>query len=86
MFTRRPGLDAFVDELTDGPPVILADMGAGAGQVTYEWLDKMYSDVTEAGIAFTAVGVVTANPARVESVLGLGVATWQSQGIPGGVV
>ena len=26
------GLDAFVDELTDGPPVILADMGAGAGQ------------------------------------------------------
>jgi hypothetical protein len=46
------GLDAFVDYLTDGPPVILADMGAGAGQVTY-----VYSDVTEAGIAFTAVGV-----------------------------
>jgi hypothetical protein len=63
------GLDAFVDELTDGPPVILADMGAGAGQVTYEWFDKMYSDVTEAGIAFTAVGVVTADPASVESVL-----------------
>ena len=57
------GLDAFVDELTDGPPVILADMGAGAGQVTYEWFDKMFSDVTEAGIAFTAVGVVTADPA-----------------------
>jgi len=63
------GLDAFVDELTDGPPVILADMGAGAGEVTYEWFDKMYSDVTEAGIAFTAVGVVTADPASVESVL-----------------
>src|SRR5271163_1429224 len=63
------GLDAFVDELTDGPPVILADMGAGAGQVTYEWFDKMYSDVTEAGIAFTAVGVITADPASVESVL-----------------
>jgi len=63
------GLDAFVDELTDGPPVILADMGAGAGQVTYEWFDKMYSNVTEAGIAFTAVGVVTADPASVESVL-----------------
>jgi MinD-like ATPase involved in chromosome partitioning or flagellar assembly len=63
------GLDAFVDELTDGPPVILADMGAGAGQVTYEWFDKMYSDVTDAGIAFTAVGVVTADPASVESVL-----------------
>src|SRR5580698_2372829 len=63
------GLDAFIDELTDGPPVVLADMGAGAGQVTYEWFDKMYSDVTEAGIAFTAVGVVTADPASVESVL-----------------
>jgi MinD-like ATPase involved in chromosome partitioning or flagellar assembly len=26
------GLDAFIDELTEGAPVILADMGAGAGQ------------------------------------------------------
>ena len=34
------GLDAFVDELSDGPPVILADMGAGAGQVTYEWFSE----------------------------------------------
>jgi hypothetical protein len=63
------GLDAFVDELNDGPPVILADMGAGAGQVTYEWFDKMYSNVAEAGIAFTSVGVITADPASVESVL-----------------
>jgi len=63
------GLDAFVDELTDGPPVILADMGAGAGQVTYDWFDKMYPDVSEAGIVFTAIGVVTSDPASVESVL-----------------
>jgi MinD-like ATPase involved in chromosome partitioning or flagellar assembly len=63
------GLDAFVDELTDGAPVILADMGAGAGQVTYDWFDKMYPDVSEAGIVFTAIGVVTADPASVESVL-----------------
>ena len=63
------GLDAFVDELTDGPPVILADMGAGAGQVTYEWFDKMYQDVSEAGIVFTAIGIVTSDPASVESVL-----------------
>jgi MinD-like ATPase involved in chromosome partitioning or flagellar assembly len=63
------GLDAFIDELTDGPPVILADMGAGAGQVTCDWFDKMYPDVTEAGIVFTAIGVVTADPASVESVL-----------------
>lgn len=63
------GLDAFVDELTGEYSVILADMGAGAGQVTHEWFDKMYPDVAEAGIVFTAVGVVTSDPASVESVL-----------------
>ena len=68
------GLDSFVDELTDGPPVILADMGAGAGQVTYDWFDKMYPDVSEAGIVFTAIGIVTSDPASVESVL-----TWASR-------
>jgi MinD-like ATPase involved in chromosome partitioning or flagellar assembly len=63
------GLDAFVDELTGEYAVILADMGPGAGQVTHEWFDKMYPDVAEAGIVFTAVGVVTSDPASVESVL-----------------
>ncbi len=63
------GLDSFVDHLADGPPVILADMGAGAGQVTYYWFEKMYPDVSDAGIVFTAIGVVTADPASVESVL-----------------
>jgi len=63
------GLDAFVDHLADGAPVILADMGAGSGQVTYDWFDKMYPDVSDAGIVFTAVGVVTSDPASVESVL-----------------
>ena len=64
------GLDAFVDHLSEGPLVILADMGAGSGQVTHDWFEKMYPDVEEAHIAFTAVGVVTADPASVESVLG----------------
>ncbi len=63
------GLDAFIDHLSDGVPVILADMGAGAGQITYEWFDRMYPDVAEYGIAFTAIGVITADPASVESVL-----------------
>ena len=63
------GLDSFVDQLADGPSVILADMGAGSGQVTYDWFDKMYPDVTDAGIVFTAIGVVTSDPASVESVL-----------------
>jgi hypothetical protein len=63
------GLDSFVDELADGPPVVLADMGAGAGQVTYDWFETMYPDVSDVGIVFTAIGVVTVDPASVESVL-----------------
>jgi hypothetical protein len=62
------GLDTFVDRLTDSP-VILADMGAGAGQITHNWFDRMYPDVTEAGIVFTMMGIVTPDPASVESVL-----------------
>jgi hypothetical protein len=39
------GLDAFVDHLDGGSPIILADMGAGAGQVAADWFDSMYEDV-----------------------------------------
>ena len=60
------GLDAFVDRLSDGVPVVLADMGAGSGQITYDWFEKMYPDVADAGIVFTAIGVVTSDPASVE--------------------
>jgi MinD-like ATPase involved in chromosome partitioning or flagellar assembly len=63
------GLDTFIDHLADGAPVILADMGAGSGQVTDEWFERMYPDVSEAGIGFTTIGVVTADPASIESVL-----------------
>jgi curved DNA-binding protein CbpA/MinD-like ATPase involved in chromosome partitioning or flagellar assembly len=63
------GLDAFVDHLGEDTPVVLADMGAGAGYVTHDWFDKMYPDVAETGVAFTAIGVVTSDPASVESIL-----------------
>src|SRR5215472_2113704 len=63
------GLDAFVDILAEDAPAILADMGAGAGYVAHDWFEKMYPDVNEAGVVFTAVGVVTSDPASVESVL-----------------
>ncbi len=68
------GLDAFVDHLADSEPVILAEMGAGAGRVTHDWFDSMYPDLAEAGIVFTAIGVVTDDPASVESVL-----TWAAR-------
>jgi MinD-like ATPase involved in chromosome partitioning or flagellar assembly len=63
------GLDAFVDHLDGGAQIILADMGAGAGQVASDWFDSMYEDVAAIGVRFTAVGVVTPDPASVESVL-----------------
>ena len=63
------GLDAFVDHLDGVTPIILADMGAGAGQVAAGWFDSMYEDVAATGVRFTAVGIVTPDPASVESVL-----------------
>jgi MinD-like ATPase involved in chromosome partitioning or flagellar assembly len=63
------GLDAFVDYLADGLQIILADMGAGSGQITYDWFEKMYPNIIEARIGFTTIGVITADPASVESVL-----------------
>jgi hypothetical protein len=63
------GLDAFLDYLDTGPPIVLADMGGGAGRVTHTWFDQMYTPVAQRGIVFTAVGVITSDPASVESVL-----------------
>jgi MinD-like ATPase involved in chromosome partitioning or flagellar assembly len=63
------GLDAFVDHLDGGAQIILADMGAGAGQVAADWFESMFEDVAAIGVRFTAVGVVTPDPASVESVL-----------------
>jgi hypothetical protein len=63
------GLDAFVDYLADGARVILADMGSGSGQITHDWFDRMYPDVSDAGVVFTAIGVITSDPASVDSVL-----------------
>jgi hypothetical protein len=63
------GLDAFLDALDDGAPIVIADMGSGSGQVAYKWFDSMYESAREIGVAFTAVGIVTPDPASVESVL-----------------
>ena len=63
------GLDAFVDHLDSGSEIILADMGAGAGQVAADWFESVYEDVAATGVRFTAIGVVTSDPASVESIL-----------------
>ena len=62
------GLDTFIDSISADIPVVVADMGAGAGQVTTEWFDEMYPCIS--GMIFTAIGTVTDDPASVESVLG----------------
>ncbi|HEX4166646.1 MAG TPA: hypothetical protein VHZ55_14355 [Bryobacteraceae bacterium] len=63
------GLDSFVDVLDEDAPIVIADMGAGAGAVAHRWFDSMFDSVEESGVAFTAIGVVTPDPASVESVL-----------------
>ena len=63
------GLDSFIGHLESDASIILADMGAGSGQVASDWFDSMYEDVSATGARFTAVGVITPDPASVESVL-----------------
>ena len=53
----------------DGPPVILADMGAGSGQVALDWFDAMHQDVSSLGVVFTAIAVITPDPASIQSLL-----------------
>jgi hypothetical protein len=39
------GLDAFVDHLDGGTPIILADMGVGAGQVAADWFESISVEI-----------------------------------------
>ncbi len=66
------GLDAFVDVLDEGAPIVIADMGAGSGAVTLHWFDSMFDQVAEMGVAFTVIGMVTPDPASVEGILAWG--------------
>ena len=63
------GLDAFLDHIDKGASIILADMGAGSGEIAHGRFDTMAEAVSELGVTFTAIGVVTDDPASVESVL-----------------
>jgi MinD-like ATPase involved in chromosome partitioning or flagellar assembly len=63
------GLDVFVDVLDEGMPIVVADMGAGGGAPVHRWFGTMFESVSELAVAFTAIGVVTPDPASVESVL-----------------
>ena len=66
---RDRGLDQFIEILDHGIPLVVADMGASAGEVAHEWFDAMYSSSQETGVAFTSIGIITPDPASVASVL-----------------
>jgi GTPase SAR1 family protein len=66
---KPEGLDQLLNVLQDGPPIVIADMGAGAGQAAYAWFDDVYEGARELGVAFTTIGLLTPDPATVDSVL-----------------
>jgi hypothetical protein len=67
---RRDGMDVFADEIDKGDAaVIVADMGARSGKITFQWFDQMFESVKDLGVRFTAVGLVTEDPGSIASVL-----------------
>ena len=69
---RARGLDDFVHVLDEGTPIVVADMGAGAGEVAHRWFNSMHEQARDNGVAFTAIGLVTPDPASVSSILAWG--------------
>ncbi len=63
------GLDSLVQALDKDTPIVLADLGAGSGQAVHPWFRSMDPGGRESGVAFTAIGIITPDPASVESVL-----------------
>ena len=66
----RSGLDKLIDlALGTEDDIILADMGSGSGAVTYQWFAEIYPELAAEGVKVTSIGIVTADPGSVESVL-----------------
>jgi len=67
----KHGLDDFVDlVVSNRARLVLADLGAGSGQDTFRWFNDMYDPLSEAGIRFLAVGVITTEAASIDTLLG----------------
>lgn len=68
------GLDRFVDTmLTAKTPVALADLAAGSGHDTFEWIDTMFDGLSAEGFRFTAVATITSAASSVETLF-----TWSA--------
>ena len=73
---RKPdGLDIFLDVTEKvNSPVVIADLGAGAGFDLIRWFKEMFPTAQKHGINFLAVGSVTSNPGSLETVF-----TWANE-------
>ena len=73
---RKPdGLDIFLDATEKvNSPVVIADLGAGAGFDLIRWFKEMFPTAQKYGINFLAVGSVTSNPGSLETVF-----TWANE-------
>ena len=49
--------------------IVLADMGAGAGEATFNWFNEAFDAAADMDIAFTAIGVTTNDAGSVQSIL-----------------
>jgi hypothetical protein len=68
------GLDRFVDTmLSANTPVALADLAAGSGRDTFEWIDTMFDGLAAEGFRFTAVATITSAASSVETLF-----TWSA--------
>jgi CO dehydrogenase nickel-insertion accessory protein CooC1 len=47
---QASGLDDFVNVLDEGQPIVVADMGSGAGAAAHAWFDAMYDQAAESGL------------------------------------
>ena len=67
--TTPHGLDEFVEKVFgDNAPMVLADLGAGAGKWTFKWFEDMHEAMKEAGVGFLAIGVITSEVATTETI------------------
>lgn len=63
-------LDEFFEACDEeGIDIVIADLGAGAGEATYRWFENAAQDAAELGIVFTSIGVTTNEAGAVQSVL-----------------
>jgi len=63
------GMVSLIDRCTTNSPIVLADLGAGSGQSTFDFLELLHSVVAEDGIVFTIILVITPDSASVMDAL-----------------